>query len=49
MLHLLLILDGIHSSFSFSVVASGALALVMGIRFKKSGKLMPAGIMAGLR
>ncbi|MCJ8730932.1 hypothetical protein PDJAM_G00189930 [Pangasius djambal] len=31
-----------------SLAASGALAVVMGIRFKKSGKLMPAGIMAGL-
>ncbi|XP_027021436.1 transmembrane protein 14C isoform X2 [Tachysurus fulvidraco] len=28
--------------------ASGALAVVMGMRFKKSGKLMPAGIMAVL-
>ncbi|KAM9476760.1 transmembrane protein 14A-like isoform 2-T2 [Clarias gariepinus] len=28
--------------------ASAALAVVMGIRFKKSGKLMPAGIMAML-
>ncbi|XP_060781430.1 transmembrane protein 14A isoform X1 [Neoarius graeffei] len=31
-----------------SLAASGALAVVMGIRFKKSGKLMPAGIMSGL-
>ncbi|XP_062852033.1 transmembrane protein 14C [Trichomycterus rosablanca] len=31
-----------------SLVASGALAVVMGIRFKNSGKLMPAGIMTGL-
>ncbi|KAL7890395.1 hypothetical protein AOLI_G00026530 [Acnodon oligacanthus] len=31
-----------------SLAASGALALVMGVRFKNSGKLMPAGIMAGL-
>lgn len=30
-------------------VASGALAVVMGIRFKRSGKLMPAGFMAGMR
>lgn len=30
-------------------VASGALAVVMGIRFKKSGKVMPAGFMAGMR
>uniref|UniRef100_A0AAZ3PHB0 Transmembrane protein 14A n=1 Tax=Oncorhynchus tshawytscha TaxID=74940 RepID=A0AAZ3PHB0_ONCTS len=26
----------------------GALTIVMGMRFKKSGKIMPAGIMAGL-
>ncbi|CAB1312920.1 unnamed protein product [Coregonus sp. 'balchen'] len=32
----------------YSLVASGALTLVMGMRFKKSGKIMPAGIMAGL-
>ncbi|XP_052007652.1 transmembrane protein 14A [Xyrauchen texanus] len=31
-----------------SLIASGALAVVMGMRFRKSGKLMPAGIMAGL-
>ncbi|XP_030627555.1 transmembrane protein 14A [Chanos chanos] len=31
-----------------SLISSGALTVVMGIRFKKSGKLMPAGIMAGL-
>ena len=30
-------------------VASGALAVVMGMRYKKSGKLLPAGIMSGLR
>ncbi|CAB1338531.1 unnamed protein product, partial [Coregonus sp. 'balchen'] len=29
-------------------VASGALTIVMGMRFKKSGKIMPGGIMAGL-
>ncbi|KAM7408837.1 hypothetical protein PAMA_002522 [Pampus argenteus] len=28
--------------------ASGVLSVVMGMRYKKSGKLMPAGIMAGL-
>jgi len=31
-----------------SLLASGILTVVMGMRFKKSGKLMPAGIMAGL-
>ncbi|XP_072533705.1 transmembrane protein 14A [Salminus brasiliensis] len=31
-----------------SLAASGALAVVMGMRFKKSGKIMPAGIMAVL-
>ncbi|KAM4607691.1 transmembrane protein 14A [Polymixia lowei] len=31
-----------------SFLASGTLAVVMGMRFKKSGKLMPAGIMTGL-
>ncbi|XP_051504536.1 transmembrane protein 14A-like [Myxocyprinus asiaticus] len=31
-----------------SLIASGVLAVVMGMRFRKSGKLMPAGIMAGL-
>lgn len=30
-------------------VSSGVLSLVMGTRYKKSGKLMPAGIMTGLR
>ncbi|KAM9559824.1 transmembrane protein 14A-like isoform 1-T1 [Salvelinus alpinus] len=32
----------------YSLVASGVLTIVMGMRFKKSGKIMPAGIMAGL-
>uniref|UniRef100_A0A672KA63 Transmembrane protein 14C-like n=2 Tax=Sinocyclocheilus grahami TaxID=75366 RepID=A0A672KA63_SINGR len=32
-----------------SLIAAGVLAVVMGMRFRKSGKLMPAGIMAGLR
>ncbi|XP_073691340.1 transmembrane protein 14A [Garra rufa] len=31
-----------------SLMAAGVLAVVMGMRFRKSGKLMPAGIMAGL-
>ncbi|XP_051507492.1 transmembrane protein 14A-like [Myxocyprinus asiaticus] len=31
-----------------SLIASGVLAVVMGMRFRKSGKLMPAGIMTGL-
>ncbi|KAM3606341.1 uncharacterized protein V6R79_014752 [Siganus canaliculatus] len=31
-----------------SFLASGVLAIVMGLRYKKSGKLMPAGIMSGL-
>ncbi|TKS85502.1 Transmembrane protein 14A [Collichthys lucidus] len=31
-----------------SLLASGVLSVVMGMRYKKSGKLMPAGIMAGL-
>ncbi|XP_028843966.1 transmembrane protein 14A [Denticeps clupeoides] len=31
-----------------SLLASGTLSVVMGLRFKKSGKLMPAGIMSGL-
>ncbi|KAG9274840.1 transmembrane protein 14C [Astyanax mexicanus] len=31
-----------------SLAASAALAVVMGMRFKKSGKIMPAGIMTGL-
>uniref|UniRef100_A0A673L7G9 Transmembrane protein 14A-like n=1 Tax=Sinocyclocheilus rhinocerous TaxID=307959 RepID=A0A673L7G9_9TELE len=31
-----------------SLTAAGVLTLVMGMRFRKSGKLMPAGIMAGL-
>ncbi|XP_020777141.1 transmembrane protein 14A [Boleophthalmus pectinirostris] len=30
------------------LVSSGLLSIVMGMRYKKSGKLMPAGIMAGL-
>ncbi|XP_062319176.1 transmembrane protein 14A [Osmerus eperlanus] len=33
---------------NISLLASGTLAVVMGIRFKRSGKIMPAGIMAGL-
>ncbi|XP_010887254.1 transmembrane protein 14A [Esox lucius] len=32
----------------YSLVASGALTVVMGIRYKKSGKMIPSGIMAGL-
>ncbi|XP_056148431.1 transmembrane protein 14A [Lampris incognitus] len=31
-----------------ALLTSGTLTAVMGMRFKKSGKLMPAGIMAGL-
>lgn len=31
-----------------SLASSGLLAVVMGMRYKKSGKLMPAGIMSGL-
>ncbi|XP_036429601.1 transmembrane protein 14C-like [Colossoma macropomum] len=31
-----------------ALVASGALALLMGVRFKNSGKLIPAGIITGL-
>ncbi|XP_069000905.1 transmembrane protein 14A [Embiotoca jacksoni] len=31
-----------------SLFASGILSLVMGLRYKKSGKLLPAGLMAGL-
>ncbi|XP_011482821.1 transmembrane protein 14A isoform X1 [Oryzias latipes] len=34
--------------FQVSLLSSGALAAVMGMRYKKSGKLMPAGIMSGL-
>ncbi|XP_044070296.1 transmembrane protein 14A [Siniperca chuatsi] len=30
------------------LLASGVLSVVMGMRYKKSGKLMPAGIMSGL-
>ncbi|XP_047458502.1 transmembrane protein 14A [Mugil cephalus] len=30
------------------LLSSGVLAVVMGTRYKKSGKLMPAGIMSGL-
>lgn len=30
-------------------VASGVLSVVMGMRYKKSGKMLPAGIMTGLR
>lgn len=35
--------------FFFVSVASGVLSVVMGMRYKKSGRLMPAGIMSGLR
>uniref|UniRef100_UPI0037E7E0C0 transmembrane protein 14A n=1 Tax=Semicossyphus pulcher TaxID=241346 RepID=UPI0037E7E0C0 len=31
-----------------SLLSAGVLSLVMGMRYKKSGKLMPAGIMSGL-
>ncbi|KAK7140774.1 hypothetical protein R3I94_013146 [Phoxinus phoxinus] len=31
-----------------SLMSAGVLTVVMGMRFRKSGKLMPAGIMAGL-
>ncbi|PWA25851.1 hypothetical protein CCH79_00001577, partial [Gambusia affinis] len=30
------------------LASSGLLAVIMGMRYKKSGKLMPAGIMTGL-
>uniref|UniRef100_A0A8C6MEQ5 Transmembrane protein 14A n=1 Tax=Nothobranchius furzeri TaxID=105023 RepID=A0A8C6MEQ5_NOTFU len=32
-----------------SLIASGVLSVIMGMRYKKSGKLMPAGIISGLR
>uniref|UniRef100_A0A1A7YV62 Transmembrane protein 14A n=1 Tax=Iconisemion striatum TaxID=60296 RepID=A0A1A7YV62_9TELE len=31
-----------------SLIASGVLSVIMGMRYKKSGKLMPAGIISGL-
>uniref|UniRef100_A0AAX7V427 Transmembrane protein 14A n=1 Tax=Astatotilapia calliptera TaxID=8154 RepID=A0AAX7V427_ASTCA len=31
-----------------SLLSSGVLAVIMGMRYKNSGKLMPAGIMTGL-
>ncbi|XP_070833989.1 transmembrane protein 14A [Chaetodon trifascialis] len=31
-----------------SLLASGLLSIVMGMRYKKSGKLLPAGIISGL-
>lgn len=34
---------------SLPTVSAGLLSVVMGMRYKKSGKLMPAGIMSGLR
>ncbi|KPP70217.1 transmembrane protein 14A-like [Scleropages formosus] len=37
------------SDIKVSLIASASLAAVMGVRFKKSGKLIPAGIMTGLR
>uniref|UniRef100_A0A3Q4BAK3 Uncharacterized protein n=1 Tax=Mola mola TaxID=94237 RepID=A0A3Q4BAK3_MOLML len=33
---------------TISLLASGLLSIVMGMRYKKTGKLMPAGIMSGL-
>ncbi|XP_029926372.1 transmembrane protein 14A [Myripristis murdjan] len=36
------------SDIKVSLLASGLLTVVMGMRFRKSGKLLPAGIMAGL-
>ena len=33
----------------FISVSAGVLSVIMGMRYKKSGKLLPAGIMAGLR
>ncbi|XP_056326548.1 transmembrane protein 14A [Danio aesculapii] len=35
-------------NYGISLLSAGVLAAVMGMRFRKSGKLMPAGIMAGL-
>ncbi|XP_026164742.1 transmembrane protein 14A [Mastacembelus armatus] len=32
----------------FSLLTSGVLSVVMGMRYKKSGKLLPAGIISGL-
>lgn len=37
-----------HGIFS-PLVSAGLLSVIMGMRYKKSGKLMPAGIMSGLR
>nr|XP_020458820.1 transmembrane protein 14A [Monopterus albus] len=31
-----------------SLLSSGALAVVMGMRYKKSGKILPAGLVSGL-
>ncbi|XP_041865455.1 transmembrane protein 14A [Melanotaenia boesemani] len=31
-----------------SLITSGLLSVIMGMRYKKSGKLMPAGIISGL-
>lgn len=46
-------LDFIYSpsclGFFLPTVSAGLLSVVMGMRYKKSGKLMPAGIMSGLR
>ncbi|XP_053189212.1 transmembrane protein 14A [Scomber japonicus] len=36
------------SDIKVSLLTSGVLSVVMGMRYKKSGKLMPAGIMSGL-
>ncbi len=35
-------------NFQLALLTSGALLAVMGLRFYKSGKLMPAGLIAGL-
>ncbi|XP_063047487.1 transmembrane protein 14A isoform X2 [Engraulis encrasicolus] len=37
-----------RSDVTVSLLSSGALALVMGIRFKKSKRFMPAGFMAAM-
>uniref|UniRef100_A0A8C6TWK1 Zgc:163080 n=1 Tax=Neogobius melanostomus TaxID=47308 RepID=A0A8C6TWK1_9GOBI len=36
------------SQFFWVSMSSGLLSVVMGMRYKKSGKLMPAGVMTGL-
>ncbi|XP_072247194.1 transmembrane protein 14A [Leuresthes tenuis] len=40
--------SGNPKNIQVSLLSSGVLSIIMGMRYKKSGKLLPAGVMSGL-